>query len=70
MIGMDPGALAQALIAYFGSSGGYIAAAGGVVVFLLWACQVLSGRHALEFFMGVCGAWGIAYIIHNVIGWA
>jgi len=70
-MGTDIGTIASNFITYLGGqAGGYIAAAAGMVVFLLWGIGILSGRHAVETIVAVCGAWGFSYLVRTTIGWA
>jgi hypothetical protein len=70
-MGTDIGTIANNFLNYMGgAAGGYISAAAGMIVFLLWGVGVLSGRHAVETLLAICGAWGFSYLVHTTIGWA
>lgn len=69
--GSDLGTIAQNFITYLGgAAGGYMAAAATMIVALLWASGILSGRHAVETVMAVALAWSASYLVRTTIGWA
>lgn len=71
MTGTDLGAIAQNIITYFGgAAGGFIIGACLLVIGLLAAAHVVSGRlfvHSLAF--GIF-AWTAAFMVRQFIGWA
>jgi hypothetical protein len=58
------------LQAFSGAAGASIAAAIILIVFLLAAAHVLSGRHAVESSVFVAFAWSAVWLVNTVIGWS
>lgn len=69
MNGMDPGAVAQAFLAYFsGPGGGYIAGAAILLTYLLTAAHVMHPKAGWMTTVAVVGAWVSAWTM-RLIGW-
>jgi hypothetical protein len=69
-IGVDPGAIALAILNYAGGpAGAEIAGAACVVTFLLIVAHVMDRRHGWFTMFGVIMAWSVCYIINTVIAW-
>ena len=71
MGGTDIGTIAQNIITYFGgAAGGYIVGASLLVIGLLAAAHVVSGRFFVHAFAFGIFAWTAAFMVRTFIGWA
>lgn len=69
MNGMDPGAIGQLFLTYFGGPGGaYIAGASGVIVWILCGAQWMHPKAGWTTMGCIFSAWIVAWTL-RLIGW-